>query len=443
MIQISHKIALQPNNRQKTYFRKAFGCARLAYNWALAEWKRIYEEGGRPNKYEIKKKFNALKKEQFPFVYEVTKYATQQPIMDLGKAFDKFFRDLKKGVVSYPKFKKKKDNEGSFYIGGDQIKLSKTNKNKGRFFKKLVHNENAKCEYLSVPNLGWVKMSEALRFSGKVSGVVISQHGDRFFASFSVSVTEEEYQRTHRGYGGKKNKAVGIDLGIKTALVLSDGIGIDNPKPLKQNLRKVKKLSKQLSKRVHPKTKEERLRGVKKSNNYMKLSRRLSNVQRHIGNIRRDFTNKVTSIITDNYSSIVLEDLNVKGMTKNHHLAQAVLDVGFFEFRRELEYKSAYKHGKVMLADRFYPSSKTCSSCGYIKKDLTLNDRVYFCPACGLEIDRDYNAALNLRQLSNDKIGAGRPELTSVDMAALLSCFERNGIATSMVEAEIQQKLRN
>ena len=247
MISISHKIELIPNNKQKTYFRKAFGCARLAYNWGLAEWQRRYKEGEKVDAYGLKKAFNAIKKDEYPFVLEVTKYATQQPFINLSKAFKKFFEDLKKGIVSYPQFKKKKDNEGSFYIGGDQIALSDINLN-SKTFRNVPHNEKQKRQYLKVPNLGWVKMTERLRFIGKVNGVVISQQGNKYFASFSVQITEEEYKRTHpKVCSDKANRKAGIDLGIKSALILSDGVAVDNPKPLKKNLRKIKRISRQLN----------------------------------------------------------------------------------------------------------------------------------------------------------------------------------------------------
>lgn len=360
MITISHKIELKPNNKQKTHFRKAFGCARLAYNWGLSEWQRRYKEGEKVDAYGLKKAFNAIKKEQYPFVTEVSKYATQQPFLNLGKAFRKFFEDLKKGVVSYPQFKKKKDNEGSFYIGGDQVSLSYTNKN-SKAFKMLVHNENMKHQYLKVPNLGWVKMTESVRFDGHVNGVVISQSGGKYFASFCMKITGEEYKRTHPYSLSDKSSKAGIDLGIKSALILSDGISIENPKPMKQNLRKIKRLSRQLDKRTHARTKQERLSGVKKSNNYKKLSCKLTNAQRKVANIRRDFIQKVTTILTTHYSHIALEDLNVKGMVRNHHLAQSVSDVSFGELVRQIEYKSASNGVVVKKADRFYPSSKTCS----------------------------------------------------------------------------------
>ena len=442
MITISHKIELVPNNKQKSYFRKAFGCARLAYNWGLAEWQRRYKEGQKVDAYRLKKSFNAIKRDEFPFVLEVTKYATQQPFLNLGKAFKKFFEDLKKGIVSYPNFKKKKDNEGSFYIGGDQVSLSYTNRN-SKAFKQIIHNEKQKHQYLKIPNLGWVKMTERLRFVGKVNGVVISQQGSKFFASFSVQVTDDEYRRTHKNTV-KRNEDLmtGIDLGIKFALMLSDGIAVKNPKPLKKNIRKIKRINKQLSKRTHAKTKQERLEGKRKSNNYRKLSVSLYNVQRKVANIRRDFIHKVTTILTTHYTYIAMEDLNVKGMMHNHRIAQCVSDMAFGELSRQLIYKSALNGTNILKADRFYPSSKKCVKCGYIKKDLKLSNRVYHCDICGAVMDRDYNASLNLLSLIIEKqIGADYPESTPDDLTALLSRFKKNGIATIKVDTGRQHKL--
>ena len=189
-------------------------------------------------------------------------------------------------------------------------------------------------------------------------------------------------------------------------------------------------------------SKQERLEGKKKSNNYRKLSVKISNAQRRVANIRRDFTQKVTTILTTHYGQIALEDLNVKGMVRNHRLAQAVSDVAFGELGSHIEYKSRYNGVAVKRADRFYPSSKTCSVCGNVKQDLKLKDRTYRCDKCGAVIDRDYNASLNLLSLfSNIKIGSSIPEFTPADLTALLSRFERNGIATSKVETGRQRKL--
>ncbi len=404
----------------------------------------MYEAGEKPNGRKLRTQFNAIKKEQFPFVYEVTKCATEQPFENLQSAFDNFFRDLKQGKVSYPQFKKKRDNEGSFYIQADKIRLSETNKNSKKFAK-LAHNERGKHQYICMPNLrgGWVKMAEHIRFNyAKINNVCISQSGGKFYASFSLEITEDEYRRTHRHMDSiNVDRKVGIDMGIKSALILSDGIAIENPKPLKKNLRKIKRLSRQLSKRFHPKTKEERLKGVRKSNNYMKLSARLANEQGRVANIRRDFLHKVTTILTTHYGEIAIEDLNVKGMIKNHRIAQAVNDVSFGELRRQIEYKAKTNGVKVVKADRFFASSKMCSVCGEKKEDLSLSDRIYRCEHCGAVIDRDLNASLNLLGLLvNHKIGMDYPKSTPADLTALLSRFSKSGIVTSKVETGKQQK---
>ena len=440
MISIAHKIELVPNNKQKTYFRKAFGCARLAYNWGLAEWQRRYKAGEKCSFIALNNAFNAIKGEQYPFVYEVTKWAPAQALRNVATAYKNFFDGLKKGKVAYPQFKKKKDNQGSFYF--TEVKLSDVNTN-SKMFKKTLHNERHKRQYLKVPNLGCVKMTQRLRFDGKINGVVVSQEGCRYFASFSMIISEDEYKRTHPHTKKlHKEESVGIDVGIKSALVLSDGISVESPKPFKQNLRKIKRLSRQLSKRTYARTKQERLESKKKSNNYRKLSVKLSNAQRRVANIRRDFTQKVTTILTTHYGQIALEDLNVKGMVRNHRLAQAVSDVAFGELSRQIEYKSEYNGVTVKKADRFYPSSKTCSVCGNVKHDLKLKDRTYRCDKCGAIMDRDYNASLNLLSLlSNIKIGSSSPESTPEDLTALLSRFARNGIATSKVETGRQRKL--
>lgn len=183
---ISHKIELIPNNKHITYFKKAFGCSRLAYNWGLAKWQEYYKQGIKKTYLDLKKEFNAIKKEQFPFVYEVSKYATQQPFLNLNKAFQTFFRDLKKGKVSYPQFKRKRDNQGSFYLGGDIIKFE-------------IKDDK---QYLKIPNLGIVKLRESLRFNGKINSATISQKANKFYVSFSVEITQEEYDKTYIGLWG-------------------------------------------------------------------------------------------------------------------------------------------------------------------------------------------------------------------------------------------------
>ncbi|MCQ2076475.1 MAG: transposase [Bacteroidaceae bacterium] len=437
-INIAHRIELKPNNKQKTYFRKAFGCTRLAWNWGLAEWQRQYKEGDRPSAFSLKKQFNAIKGEQYPFVYEVTKYATQQPFIDLEKAYKKFFKEH----TGYPRRKRKKDNEGSFYIGGDQCKLSFINTN-SKSFRNMAHNERCKRQYFKVPNLGCVKMTECIRFNGKINGAIISQEGGKFYASFSMEISEEEYKRTHPHSTNEKRGAVGIDLGIKNTMALSNGIAINNPKPLAKYEKKIKRLSRQLDKRVHARTKQERLKGVAKSNNYHKLSVRLAKAQARVANIRRDYLHKVTTALTCTYSEVAMEDLNTKGMMKNHKLAKALADVSFGKIKELLKYKAAYNGSKLVQADRFYASSQLCSACGYQNKAVKdLKIRKWTCPQCGTVHDRDHNAAKNILSLvSHNSVGTDYPEFTPADLTALLSLLTRCRIATSKVELGRQQNL--
>ncbi len=428
---ISHKIELIPNNKAKTYFSKAFGCARLAYNWGLARWQEHYAAGEKVNYLTLKKEFNAVKKEQFPFVYEVTKYAVQQPFIHLNEAFQKFFRDLKNGKVSYPEFKKKKDGFGSFYIGGDQVVLT----NAPKISKKLKVGSDKK-KYLKIPNLGYVKMREELRFKGKINGVTISRKGDRYYASFSVEIDEAEYNRTHKP-ASHNGLGVGIDVGIESFATLSDGLKIQAPKPMKKAARKLIRKSRQLSKKQHPKAKGD---CTKKSAGYRKGSVKLAKIHGRIANIRTDFLHKLSTAIAREFDHIAIEDLNVKGMVRNHHLAGAVSDVSFYEFRRQLTYKAGYMGKNIVFADRFYPSSKTCSSCGAKKEDLKLSERIFRCDECGAEIDRDYNASINLFNLIENSIGRVPPESTPADLTALQGLLLVNLLVTSKIETGIQQK---
>lgn len=417
---ISHKIELVPNNKAKTHFKKAFGCSRLAYNWGLAKWQEYYKQGIKKSHLELKKEFNAIKKEQYPFVYEVSKYATQQPFLNLNLAFNKFFKDLKQGKISYPKFKKKREGFGSYYIGGDQV-IIKDNK------------------YLKIPNLGNVKLREKLRFIGTINSVTISQKADKFYASFSMQISQDEYNKTHK-ITIKNNQSVGIDLGIKEFISLSNGLQIKAPKPLNKLNRFLVKRARQLSKKQHAKTKQEALQGIKKSNNYIKASMKLNKLHSKISNIRADFLHKLSSLIISNFNYIGLESLNTQGMMKNHKLAKSLSDVSFYEFNRQIEYKAKYQEKEIYRVDKFYPSSKICSSCGNIKDNLTLKDRVYICNECGLKIDRDYNASLNLLSQLKQHIGLVQSEFTPADLTAMQYDLAINQIATSKAETGIQQK---
>ena len=357
---ITHKIALEPNDKQGTYFAKAAGVARFAYNWALAEWQRQYEAWKadpslpKPSQAALRRQLNAIKREQFPWMLEVTKNAPQMAIIHLGQAFQNFFARRAK----YPIFKKKGIHD-SFTLTNDQF---------------------AVCgKRMRIPNLGWVRMREAVRFSGPVMSATISRTAGRWFVSITADTQDTPPPC-------ESHAVVGVDLGVNRLATLSDGTLIDGRKPHRSLLNRLRRESRALS------------RKQKGSKNRTKAKTNLARLHARIANIRGDDLHKLTTFLASRYRTVVIEDLNVKGMMANRHLARAVGDMGFGEFRRQLAYKTAVRGGRLVVADRFFPSSKRCSDCGYKMESMPLSVRKWTCPHCGETHDRDINAAVNLMQ---------------------------------------------
>lgn len=378
---IAHRIALDPNNVQATYFARAAGTARFAYNWALAEWQQQYEawklDNGqpKPSQAALRRQLNAIKREQFPWMLEVTKNAPQMAIIQLGDAFKNFFA----GRARYPQFRKKRVHD-RFTLTNDQFSIDG-------------------CR-IRIPNLGWVRMRESLRFAGKIMSATVSRVADRWFVSIAVDTqddahlpkAENEPQDESQVQGefrrSQDQGAVGVDLGVSTLATLSTGEAIDGPKPHKALLARLQRLSRSLS------------RKAKGSANRRKAKAKLARLHARIANIRSDALHQLTTDLTRRFHTIGIEDLNVRGMTKNRHLARSIADMGLFEFRRQLEYKAAMRGGAIVVADRFFASSKTCSACGHKLDDLPLSVREWTCPACGVAHDRDVNAAVNLKNMA-------------------------------------------
>ena len=354
---VSHKIALAPNNRQATYFARACGVARFAYNWALAQWQVEYKAGGKPSQQSLRKKLNAIKKESFPWMQEVTKCAPQQAIMHLGDAFKNFFA----GRAKYPVFKKKGVRD-SFKIDNTQFSVSGS--------------------HIRIPKLGLVRMCEALRFAGKIMSATISRTADKWHVSIAVEI------ETPKKAVSENQRAVGVDLGVKSLAVLSTGEAIEGAKPHKALLGRLRRLSRSLS------------RKQKGSSNRNKAKKKLARLHAKIADIRNDALHKLTTRLTRDFGVIGIEDLNVRGMAKNRCLSRSVMDMGFFEFRRQLMYKAEKQGCTVVVANRFYPSSKTCSGCGHKLESLSLGVRSWTCGQCGCAHDRDVNAAINLRNMA-------------------------------------------
>ena len=291
-------------------------------------------------------------------MFDVTKCAPQEAIIDLGGAFRSFFE--KRG--RYPRFKKKGGRDsfcaaneaGTFRVDGKRIKL---------------------------PVVGWVRMREAVRFTGKLKRVTVSREADRWFASIMVETDDIKPVE-------QPKEAVGVDLGVTTLATLSDGDPVPGPKAHKALLDRLRRTSRSLS------------RKRKGSANRRKAKAKLARLHSRIAAVRRDATHKATTMMAKTYRRIGIEDLNVRGMARNRHLARSIMDGGFFEFRRQLDYKARFYGATVVVADRWFPSSKTCSCCGSVKAELALSQRTFHCDACGHEIDRDLNAARNLEHLA-------------------------------------------
>jgi putative transposase len=367
---LTHKIALDPKQEQAVYFARAAGTARFAWNWALAEWQRQYAEwqeyrcGPKPSEASLRRQLNALKPDAYPWMMEVTKNAPQQAIKNLGTAFKNFFE----GRAKYPRFKKKGVSRDSFRADNGSDKLH-------------PNAVDVDGKRIKLPVIGWVKMREAVRFAGKIKSAIVSRVADRWFVSLSVEVDHTPPVRETQTAGG-------VDLGVKALATLSDGTTIEGPKALRRNLKTLRRRS-----RAHS-------RKLKGSANRRKSAARLARLHARIANVRQDALHKATTLIVDRFDAIGIEDLNVRGMMANHCLALAVADIGAFEFRRQLEYKAAMSGARIVVANQWYPSSKTCSDCGNIHTGLMLSDREWTCDGCDASHDRDRNAAINLMNMA-------------------------------------------
>ena len=361
---LAHKIALDPNAAQRLYFARAAGTARFAWNWALGRWRQEYALrreyccGPFPSEVSLRRELNAMKREQFPWMYDVGKAAVQEAIIDLGSAFRGFFE--KRG--RYPRVKRK-DSRASFCAANEA----------GTF--------RADGKRIKLPVIGWIRMREEVRFSGPLKRATVSCDGGRWFVALMID-TDDVQPVAH------PEAAVGIDLGVTTLATLSTGEVIEGPKSHKVALARLRRANKAMARKR---------RG---SRNARKAKARLGRLHRRVAAIRRDATHKLTTRIAKTYAVIGIEDLNVRGMVRNRHLARAVSDGGFHEFRRQITYKARLYGARVVVAGRWYPSSKSCSCCGVIKPTLALAERTFRCTDCGFEAGRDVNAAQNLAAMA-------------------------------------------
>ncbi len=365
----AYKTELDLTDQQTTTCRKHAGAARWAYNWGLARKQEAYQATGKsPSAIDLHRELNALKQTDVPWMYEVSKCAPQEALRNLDSAFAHFFRRclLKqqgkhRGKLGYPKRKTRKRGLGGFRLTGAIVVFP---------------------DAIQLPRLGRLRLKERgyLPSDATILSATVSEQAGHW--SVAVLVEHEQTVPTNTG------PVVGVDLGVKTLATLSDGTVEPNPRHLKQRLRKIKCCQRAVS------------RKRKGSHNRRKAAQRLGRLHRKVAHQRAHTLHQLTSRLAKTKSVVVIEDLNVAGLLRNHHLAQAIGDVGFAELRRQLTYKAAWYGCRVVVASRWEPSSKTCSGCGWVDDELSLADRTLHCEQCGLRLDRDLNAAINLSKLA-------------------------------------------
>ena len=340
-------------------------CVRKVYNLMLDDREKAYEEyksKGTKTKYPTPAKY----KEEYPYLKEVDSLALANAQLNLEKAYKNFLRNKDFG---FPKYKCKSNPVQSY----------------------TTNNQNTiyiKNGYIKLPKLkSLIKIKLHRKIKGLIKSVTISKNSlDHYFVSILCEEEIEELPKT--------NKNIGIDLGIKEFATMSDGTKAANLKFTKEYEKRLKREQRKLSRRGW--LAKSSNRKLSESKNYQKQKKKVAKIHNKIRNKRKDFINKFSTEVINNHDIICIEDLNIKGMLKNHKLARSISDVSWNEFARQLEYKANWYGRKVVKVPTFYPSSKTCSGCGNVKKDLLLSERTYHCECCGLEIDRDYNASINI-----------------------------------------------
>jgi putative transposase len=374
----AHKIRLNPTPEQSDYLRRACGTRRFIYNWGLAEWQRQYQAGEKPSALALKKQFNALREVEFPWTYDVTKCVIEGAFDDLGKAFTSFFAKR----AQYPKFKKKGRSTESFYIANDKFTVGDHWVQVPLLGDFIVRHREANGDAITKRaqmkrRLGKINLAEKLRFAGKIVGATISYRAGWWFLAVQVEMWSEQKPAPEL--------PVGIDLGFVRLATLSDDTRFENQKPLRHLLAQVRYLNKQLARRA------------KGSKNREKTKQKIARVHFRISRLRDDLLHKISFHVTERYSFIGLENLNVRGMLKNHKRALSAADASLGKLAWYIETK-AQRHGTtVQKVGRFFPSTKRCHCCHH-EREITERERVYVCcnPDCGWTGDRDLNAALNI-----------------------------------------------
>ena len=367
---LAKKVRIYPTKEQEQKLWQSVGTARFIYNYTLAKQEENYKNGGKfISDGIIRKELTQLKKSELIWLNEVSNNVTKQAVKDACNAYKRFF----KGLAKKPKFKIRKKSKPSFYNDTSKLKVKE---------KKVL-----------IEKVGWIKTNEQIPIDVKYNNPRVTYDNKYWYISVGVEVDKKQEELT--------DISLGIDLGLKDLAVCSDGKVFKNINKTKE----VKNLEKRLKQKQRQISRKYEINKIKKggscqfikTKNIEKLENTTKRMHRKLTNIRDNYIHQVTtSIVKTKPYRIVIEDLNVSGMIKNKHLSDSVRKQCFNKFRQYITYKAELYGIGLVIADRFYPSSKTCSECGSIKKDLKLKDRVYRCPHCGVVIDRDYNASLNL-----------------------------------------------
>lgn len=377
----AYKYRIYPTEEQKVLLAKTFGCCRFVYNWALNLKIEVYKQEKKSiGNVELTNRMRSELKTEHEWLGEVNSQALQSALRNLDTAYKNFFRDTH--AVGFPKFKSRKQKQSFQCPQHCSVDFGKGT--------------------ISIPKAKDIPAVLHRRFKGTVKTVAISMTpSGRYFASVLVGTSMQEMKPSEP----KRDTTVGIDLGIKSLAVCSDGRTFDNPKNLQRSLDRLKLLQKRLS------------RKQKGSANRNKARIRVARLQEHIANSRKDSLHKITHALTHDSQvrTICMEDLNVKGMQRNHHLAQAVGDASFGMFLTLLEYKCSWYGVNLIKIDRFAPSSKTCGKCGHVYKGLNLSERSWTCPECGTHHDRDFNAACNIKEFGLKALPTERGKVKPVD----------------------------
>lgn len=362
---VAFKVILYPNKEQKELIARTFGCCRYVYNRALNERKEKYKESKQSISYrEQQNELPLLKKaEETKWLSEVDSTALQNTLRDLQDAYDHFYEGIKDGrYVGFPKFKSKHDYKESY--------RSTNNNNSIRLID---------TSHIQLPKLGIIKCKTSREMSGRILNATVTMDAD---GHYEVSLMQEVVIEKDTK---KSGTAIGIDLGLKSLAITSEGITYDNPKTYKNNLKKLRRLQRNLS------------RKSKDSKNREKARKEVAKLHRRIRNQRVDAVHKMTRQLVDSYDVICMEHLHLTSMKKNKQLSRSISDASWGEIRRQLEYKCKWAGRTLVLVDPYFPSSQLCSECGYKNTDVkNLSVRYWKCPVCGKEHDRDENAAINI-----------------------------------------------